>query len=72
MLSNSTCAANTWAPEWAMGATDCVFISDEAFTRQQVLGMEKDMLNALGFQLTAGLSIFYPVFTSSSPKALTW
>lgn len=31
---------------------DFVYISDKAYTREQILGMEKQMLNALGFQLT--------------------
>lgn len=37
-----------WAPE----VQDFVFISDNAYTRQQVLSMEKNMLNTLKFNLT--------------------
>jgi cyclin B len=37
-----------WAPE----VRDFVYISDRAYTRQQILEMEKQMLNALGFHLT--------------------
>eukprot|EP00249_Psilotum_nudum_P023718 c28960_g1_i4 orf=981-2432(-) len=37
-----------WAPE----VQDFVFISDNAYTREQVLKMEKDMLNKLKFNLT--------------------
>ncbi|KAJ7565517.1 hypothetical protein O6H91_02G063700 [Diphasiastrum complanatum] len=37
-----------WAPE----VQDFVFISDNAYTRDQVLGMEKKMLNTLRFNLT--------------------
>jgi cyclin B len=37
-----------WAPE----VRDFVYISDKAYTRQQILEMEKSMLNALGFHLT--------------------
>lgn len=31
---------------------DFVYISDKAYTREQILAMEKSMLNALGFHLT--------------------
>lgn len=37
-----------WAPE----VKDFVFISDEAYTREQILEMEKIMLNTLRFNLT--------------------
>ena len=37
-----------WAPE----VRDFVYISDKAYTREQILSMEKDMLNQLGFHLT--------------------
>mmetsp|Transcript_10312 Transcript_10312/g.25263 ORF Transcript_10312/g.25263 Transcript_10312/m.25263 type:complete len:412 (+) Transcript_10312:73-1308(+) len=37
-----------WAPE----VRDFVYISDKAYTREQILGMEKEMLNTLGFHLT--------------------
>nr|AAV68600.1 cyclin B [Ostreococcus tauri] len=37
-----------WAPE----VRDFVYISDRAYTRQQILEMEKQMLNTLGFHLT--------------------
>ena len=37
-----------WAPE----VRDFVYISDKAYTREQILNMEKDMLNTLGFHLT--------------------
>jgi len=37
-----------WAPE----VRDFVYISDKAYTREQILGMEKQMLNTLGFHLT--------------------
>lgn len=37
-----------WSPE----VDDFVFISDKAYTREQVLGMEKQMLNKLRFNLT--------------------
>jgi len=37
-----------WAPE----VRDFVYISDKAYTREQILGMEKQMLNTLGFNLT--------------------
>ena len=37
-----------WAPE----VRDFVYISDRAYTRQQILDMEKQMLNTLGFHLT--------------------
>eukprot|EP00250_Pteridium_aquilinum_P019460 c24441_g3_i1 orf=47-1519(-) len=37
-----------WAPE----VQDFVFISDKAYTREQVLDMEKQMLNKLKFNLT--------------------
>jgi hypothetical protein len=37
-----------WAPE----VRDFVYISDKAYTREQILEMEKSMLNALGFHLT--------------------
>ncbi|KAJ7542923.1 hypothetical protein O6H91_09G017500 [Diphasiastrum complanatum] len=37
-----------WAPE----VQDFVFISDNAYSRDQVLGMEKKMLNTLRFNLT--------------------
>ena len=31
---------------------DFVYISDKAYNREQILAMEKQMLNTLGFQLT--------------------
>ncbi|CAL8460573.1 g102 [Coccomyxa elongata] len=37
-----------WAPE----VKDFVYISDEAYTREQILNMEKMMLNTLSFNLT--------------------
>ena len=37
-----------WAPE----VRDFVYIADKAYTREQILGMEKLMCNALGFELT--------------------
>ncbi len=37
-----------WAPE----VRDYVYISDKAYTRDQILSMEKIMLNTLGFKLT--------------------
>lgn len=37
-----------WAPE----VKDFVYISDEAYSRQQILDMEKIMLNTLKFNLT--------------------
>ena len=37
-----------WAPE----VRDFVYILDKAYTREQILSMEKDMLNTLGFHLT--------------------
>lgn len=37
-----------WAPE----VRDFVYISDKAYTRDQILDMEKQMLNTLGFHLT--------------------
>lgn len=37
-----------WAPE----VRDFVYISDRAYTREQILGMEKLMLNTLKFNLT--------------------
>lgn len=37
-----------WAPE----VRDFVYISDRAYTKEQILGMEKIMLNTLKFQLT--------------------
>mmetsp|Transcript_10678 Transcript_10678/g.19499 ORF Transcript_10678/g.19499 Transcript_10678/m.19499 type:complete len:385 (-) Transcript_10678:328-1482(-) len=37
-----------WAPE----VQDYVFISDRAYSKEQILGMEKLMLNTLKFQLT--------------------
>jgi len=37
-----------WAPE----VRDFVYISDKAYTREQILDMEKTMLNTLGFHLT--------------------
>lgn len=37
-----------WAPE----VRDFVYISDKAYTREQILEMEKQMLNTLGFHLT--------------------
>ena len=37
-----------WAPE----VQDFVFISDNAYSREQVLTMEKNMLNSLKFNLT--------------------
>lgn len=37
-----------WAPE----VRDFVYISDRAYTKEQILGMEKVMLNTLKFQLT--------------------
>ena len=37
-----------WAPE----VRDFVYISDRAYTKEQILGMEKLMLNTLRFQLT--------------------
>ena len=37
-----------WAPE----VRDFVYISDKAYTREQILDMEKQMLNTLGFHLT--------------------
>ena len=36
-----------WAPE----VRDFVYISDKAYTREQILGMEKLMLNTLGFKV---------------------
>lgn len=39
-----------WAPE----VRDFVYISDKAYTREQILDMEKQMLNTLGFHLTVG------------------
>ncbi|CAI5969436.1 unnamed protein product [Closterium sp. NIES-65] len=40
-----------WAPE----VRDFVYISDNAYSRAEVIALEKDMLNALRFQLTADL-----------------
>ena len=37
-----------WAPE----VRDFVYISDNAYTREQIIEMEKDMLSELGFHLT--------------------
>ena len=37
-----------WAPE----VKDFVYISDEAYSREQILEMEKIMLNTLRFNLT--------------------
>jgi hypothetical protein len=37
-----------WAPE----VKDFVYISDRAYTREQIIAMEKLMLNTLGFNLT--------------------
>lgn len=37
-----------WAPE----LTDFIYISDKAYTRSQIIQMEKLMLNALQFMLT--------------------
>lgn len=37
-----------WAPE----LRDFIYISDKAYTREQILQMEKVMLNTLGFNLT--------------------
>ena len=37
-----------WAPE----VRDFVYISDRAYTRDQILNMEKIMLNVLRFNLT--------------------
>ncbi len=37
-----------WAPE----VRDFVYISDKAYTRDQILAMEKLMLNTLQFNLT--------------------
>jgi len=37
-----------WAPE----VHDFIFISDNAYTREQILNMEKSMLNTLQFNLT--------------------
>ena len=37
-----------WAPE----IRDFVYISDKAYTREQIISMEKLMLNTLGFKLT--------------------
>jgi hypothetical protein len=37
-----------WAPE----VKDFVYISDKAYTKEQILLMEKDMLKALGFNMT--------------------
>ena len=37
-----------WAPE----VRDFVYISDKAYTREQIIEMEKDMLSELGFHLT--------------------
>ena len=37
-----------WAPE----VRDFVYISDKAYSREQILDMEKQMLNTLGFHLT--------------------
>lgn len=37
-----------WAPE----VRDFVYISDKAYTREQILSMEKLMLNTLKFNLT--------------------
>ena len=37
-----------WAPE----VRDFVYISDKAYTREQILACEKGMLNTLGFHLT--------------------
>lgn len=37
-----------WAPE----VRDFVYISDKAYTREQILAMEKLMLNTLHFNLT--------------------
>lgn len=37
-----------WAPE----VRDFVYISDKAYTREQIISMEKLMLNTLGFNLT--------------------
>ena len=37
-----------WAPE----VKDFVYISDRAYTREQIICMEKLMLNTLGFRLT--------------------
>jgi G2/mitotic-specific cyclin-B, other len=37
-----------WAPE----LRDFIFISDKAYTRDQILQMEKVMLNTLSFNLT--------------------
>lgn len=37
-----------WAPE----LRDFIYISDKAYTREQILQMEKTMLNTLSFNLT--------------------
>jgi hypothetical protein len=41
-----------WAPERALRVRDCVDITDKSYSHDQVLGMEKEILNALDFHLT--------------------
>ncbi|GJP29037.1 hypothetical protein CLOM_g39 [Closterium sp. NIES-68] len=53
-----------WAPE----VGDFVYICDNAYTRQDVLKMEKDMLNTLKFKLTIPTAY---VFTARFLKAAT-
>jgi len=44
-----------WAPE----VKDFIYISDKAYTRQQILHMEKSMLNVLKFNLTVPTSFTF-------------
>lgn len=37
---------------------DCVYITDQAYTRQDILGMEAEILNAVGFRISSGTA--YP------------
>ncbi|KAI5083984.1 hypothetical protein GOP47_0000153 [Adiantum capillus-veneris] len=46
---------------WAPLVQDFVFISDKAYTREQVLEMEKQMLNKLKFNLTVPTSYIFLV-----------
>mmetsp|Transcript_25366 Transcript_25366/g.86868 ORF Transcript_25366/g.86868 Transcript_25366/m.86868 type:complete len:420 (+) Transcript_25366:157-1416(+) len=53
-----------WAPE----VRDFVYISDKAYNREQILAMEKQMLNTLNFQLTVP-TVYH--FMARSLKAST-
>ena len=44
--------ASKYEEIWATEVRDFVYISDKAYTREQILNMEKLMLNALSFNLT--------------------